>query len=455
MTPKKPRSHKIPRKMPIKGRRASSKKKESPRAHTATAHIASRTTQTKTSTATHHKPRPAAIIPKQHATHHEPTVHAKKKKRPAIVTGGRRLTKKHALMGVAGVLLVGATIAGSMLLLGNREAPQLNSIEEREIMAEPPRIVTEPAKLSGVQVDPQLNERPVVGVMIENSIDARPQSGLGDAEVVFEAVAEGGITRFLALYQTTQPSSIGPIRSARPYYVQWAAGFDAGYVHSGGSPEALALVRTLGLKDMDHGNYPNYFERVSSRFAPHNVYTTTAQLDSLRQDLGYTQPSSFSEFARIEPAETEPPADPTDPEAAAAAPATPDREKATSIQFNISGPNYNTSYSYNADTNTYGRVMAGVPHLDANSGQQISPSVVVALIAPQGIHPNGIHTTYGNIGSGTATVFQNGEVYNGTWSKPTNTASLTLTDASGADIQLQPGQTWITVLPSGRTTYTP
>jgi hypothetical protein len=299
--------------------------------------------------------------------------------------------------------------------------------------------VLEASPLTGVEVSPELAARPVTGIMIENSIDARPQSGLQEAGVVFEAIAEGGITRFLALFQESTPGNIGPIRSARPYYVEWAAGFDAAYVHSGGSGEALALIRSLGVKDLDHGNFADQIaSRVSSRFAPHNVYTSMERIDGVRNAQGFTS-STFTAFARKE-------AVPPTPEA----PAT-----ASKISFDISGANYNTSYTYNAETNTYARVMAGLPHKDQDTGKQITPSVVVALVTTYGYHSNGIHSVYKTTGTGEVMVFQDGDIQKGTWSKSSQTASLEILDSKGKPMELNPGQTWITAIPSGRVSYTP
>ena len=102
-------------------------------------------------------------------------------------------------------------------------------------------------------------KRSVTGIMLENSEWARPQSGLNAAGVVFEAIAEGGITRFAALYQDTKPELIGPVRSIRPYYVDWMAAFDPTIVHIGGSANALKEVRGGGYKDADQFFNPGYF----------------------------------------------------------------------------------------------------------------------------------------------------------------------------------------------------
>lgn len=112
------------------------------------------------------------------------------------------------------------------------------------------------SELTGLETTVDKAKRPITAVMVENSPEARPQSGLKDAGVVFEAVAEGGITRFVALYQEAQPDLIGPVRSIRPYFVEWAAGFDAGLAHVGGSELALNMVKS--------GDYVADLDRSSS-----------------------------------------------------------------------------------------------------------------------------------------------------------------------------------------------
>lgn len=368
---------------------------------------------------------------------------------PIDVTKKRRFTKIKAFLrkrptkknftifaGIsAGVLIAG--ILGVVFLWPKPAEP--NPLPEVVSSYTPPPPATIASPLTGVQVTPEQAKRPVTGVMIENSIDARPQSGLTDAGVVFEAIAEGGITRFLALFQEARPANFGPIRSARPYYVQWVRGFDASYIHSGGSGEALALIRSLGVKDLDHGNYGERIaSRISSRYAPHNVYTNFDTVDAMNTELGYTT-SNFTPFTRKEP--TKP---------VEAVPLT-----ATKLDFNISGANYNTSYTYDAATNTYARVLAGRPHTDQGSGKQISPNVVVALITEYSIHTGRVHSVYRTTGTGEVLVFQDGNVTTGTWKKDSAEASLEFLDVDGKPLAINSGQTWITAIPSGRVTYTP
>lgn len=368
---------------------------------------------------------PIDVTKKQHFT----KLRAFLKKRPT--------RKQLAIFGgiSAGVLIAG--VLGIKFLWPKPAEP--NPVPEVVSNYTPPAPTTVASPLTGIQVTPEQAKRPVTGVMIENSIDARPQSGLTEAGIVFEAIAEGGITRFLALFQEARPANFGPIRSARPYYVQWAKGFNASYIHSGGSGEALALIRSLGVKDLDHGYYGERIaSRVSSRYAPHNVYTNFDTVDAMNGELGYTS-SEFTPFTRKEPTK----------------PAEGVALTATKIDFNISGANYNTSYSYDAATNSYARVLAGRPHTDQESGKQISPNVVVALITEYSIHSDGVHSVYRTTGTGELLVFQDGNVTTGTWKKDSAEASLEFLGADGEPLALNAGQTWITAIPTGRVSYTP
>jgi hypothetical protein len=280
--------------------------------------------------------------------------------------------------------------------------------------------------LTGVALtDASLASRPVTGVMIENSPDARPQSGLTEAGVVYEAIAEGGITRFLAVFQDTKPNYIGPIRSARPYYLDFIAPYDAGYGHVGGSPEALSDIKTLGIKDLDQFYNGNAYVRVSERYAPHNVYTGFDKLDKLNSSKGYTS-SKFTAFKR----KIDVPQTPT----------------ASSIDFSISSPLYSPHFVYDAATNSYKRFQNGEAHVDAKTKQQIAPKVVIALVVDKSYDPDGYHTDYKTVGSGKMYVFQDGVVSEGTWSKSDRKSQFEFTDKNGLPMKLNAGQTWISLV---------
>lgn len=335
------------------------------------------------------------------------------------------------------ILLVGGGVGGYLALHKSKPATL------KPIPKVTPQTKTVPSTLTGLPVDPSVNQRTVTAVMIENSVPARPQAGLGDAGVVFEAVAEAGITRFLALYQDTAPNNVGPVRSARPYYLQWELGFDAGYAHVGGSPDALADIGPWGVRDLNQFYNGSFYHRISSRDAPHNVYTSIADLNQLEVNKGYVT-SHYTGFVRARIAfrkKTQP-------------------ITAKTIDMAISGPDYNVHYDYDAKNNRYLRSEGGTPHIDANTNQQITPVVVIAMVVPKSqgaLDSSGAYyTDYNVIGSGQVMIFQNGAEITGTWSKNSNTDQITFTDASGKPIPLNPGQTWITALgdPS-EVTYAP
>ncbi len=286
--------------------------------------------------------------------------------------------------------------------------------------------------LTGVQVsDEALTKRPVTAIMIENSPDARPQSGLKDAGVVFEAVAEGGITRFIALYQEARPGLIGPVRSVRPYYVEWAAGFDPAVAHIGGSARALQMIRSGDYgTDLDQFFNAGTYWRATDRIAPHNVYTNFDKLDALEAAKGKAT-STFS----FSPRQDEKKA------------VTPD---ASQININVSSGLYDVNYSYDASTNSYTRFEGGAPHTDREGGQ-LSPKVVIAMKVPMSLgFEDGYREQITTTGSGTVYIFQNGTVTEGTWSKQDAKSKLEFKTADGKEISLIRGQTWITALSQAR-----
>ena len=284
--------------------------------------------------------------------------------------------------------------------------------------------------LSGVEVANQAaTTQPVTAIMIENSPDARPQSGIKQAGVVFEAIAEGGITRFLTLHQEDKPQVVGPVRSVRMYYVDWLAAFNASVAHVGGSLYALQELRNGSYRDIDQFFNASSYWRATDRYAPHNVYTSFEKLDALNAAKGYTS-SQFTGFTR------------TDGKTSAAL-------DATSITINFSSALYNTSYTYDPAHNYYLRSLGGEAHFDREGGQ-ITPSVVIAMhVNETTVLEDGYRQNITAIGSGDATIFQNGTATNVTWAKASRTAQITFTDANGADVPLVRGQTWIAAVPNG------
>jgi hypothetical protein len=340
-------------------------------------------------------------------------------------------TRKQSIVyGALAVILAFGIGAGWTLTHHKRAvvaASPKKSITRKPVVAAPIY-----STLSGQQItDASLNKKPVTAVMVENSLDARPQSGLSDAGIVYEAVAEGGVTRFMAVYQDTTPTNVGPIRSARPYYIQWALGYNAAYAHVGGSDDALSDITAWGVQDMNQFYNGSYYHRTADRDAPHNVYTGIDTLNQLEAAKGYT--SSYTGFTRTKDTPKQQP-------------------DVTSIDLSLSGQLYDPHYVYNPTTNSYDRSEAGEAHIDANTGKQLSPKVVVALVVPLergALDSSGAYySNYNVLGSGTAYVFQNGTVITASWNKADNKSSLSLIDANNQPVALNRGQTWITAVSS-------
>jgi hypothetical protein len=272
--------------------------------------------------------------------------------------------------------------------------------------------------------------KPVTGIMIDNHTAARPQSGIKDGEVIVEAIAESGITRFLVLYQQNRPALVGPVRSLRIYDIDWAKPFDCSIGHVGGSESALNEVRNGEYRDIDMFFNGGYYWRSNVHAAPHNVYTSFEKFDALNRAKGYATSHPVG-FSRVDGRPSEHP-------------------DAVSIAVHLSTAAYDSTYTYDQETNTYTRYQGGKPFVDREAGP-VKPSVVIALMVEEtkgnvefGILRERIQT----VGSGKAVIFQSGMATEATWHKANQAGQLTFTDAAGNDIALVRGQTWIVAVPN-------
>lgn len=283
------------------------------------------------------------------------------------------------------------------------------------------------------EADLWINRLPLA-VMVENHTVSRPQTGLSKADIVYEALAEGGITRFMAIY-LQEDSEIGPVRSARPYYLDWAAEYDAAYVHFGGSPNALDKINQFGIKDLN-GIYIGAptFERTTKRPAPHNVYTTTQKLRAQAEKKGYKKGVDIVpwKFLDKEPVRT-------------------DRPEKFSLQLGFKGTfGYNVEWRYNPDSNSYFRFNGGAAQPDAATNTQLDVKTVIVETVSTSSDPSGHARLFMNtVGSGALKVFLNGAVIEGSWKKDSRTSRTEFLDASGAEIKLNRGKIWVDIVPPG------
>lgn len=339
----------------------------------------------------------------------------------------------------AGLGIIIATGVGLLFLL----QPPAFHISNTDFKAPPKPAPKFYSPLTGVEVpDEAATKQQVTGIMIENSPDARPQSGLKDSGVVFEAIAEGGITRFAVLYQEQKPELVGPVRSLRPYYLEWMRPFDASIVHVGGSANALNEVRNGNYKDLDQFFNGDFFWRTTDRYAPHNVYTSFAKLDELNKAKGYTS-SEFEGFPRVESDKRKKQSKEGEEEA-------PPPPVANNIDINVSYGAFNVRYEYNTENKQYNRFQGGEPHMDREAGQ-IAPKVAIVIKVPTTLgFEDGYREQMNTIGENEAFIFQNGTVVEGKWRKESHEAQIEFLTKDNKPIPLERGQTWVTAIPTDR-----
>lgn len=263
-----------------------------------------------------------------------------------------------------------------------------------------------------------------VGIIIENQVDARPQSGLSEANLVYEAEAEGWITRFLAFYAgKADIEKIGPVRSARPYFVDWVNEFSALFAHCGGSPEALVKIKKDKIYDLNEFYNEKYFWRDNAREPPHNIYTSSEKLRKYLETKGLTEGKYFSWQFK------------DDSEAAAR----PDNSEIT-INFKLS--DYIVKWKYSKESNDYARYMAGEAHKDAEGHEVKAKNIIVEFVSAE-IIDDDLRLKMEHIGEGKAIVCMDGRCEEGKWQKKTPASRTQFYNVGGEEFKFNAGATWI------------
>ncbi len=294
-----------------------------------------------------------------------------------------------------------------------------------------------------------INHHRINCVQIPNGTDARPQVGLSEAKIVYEAIAEGGITRFAAIYRDAKSDVIGPVRSLRTYYLEWDTPYDCTIVHAGGEKNALNRVQSY-----DHlSESATYMWRdYSAYYAPNNLFTSAKLLESFNNDNNYRK-SDPKTFERFTPDESE-----------EAKGKVETKTKDIYIHFTNGSNNYNVTYDYDEKSNSYLRGYEGSsgkhliytcknqsksgskirPQKDCGGQIQVAPKVVAVIKVDEKLNQdNHYREDIVTTGTGEATIFQNGDVIKGTWTKKTDKDQLEFKDEKGKIIKLAPGQTFI------------
>lgn len=360
-------------------------------------------------------------------------------------------------VAVAGVVI--AAMAFISRKPANSSNDENNTTEEQKYYS----------RLSGLEIDnAKLNDSPIFCIQVPNGTDgARPHAGLSEAAIVYEAIAEAGITRFAAVFQNPVGTAIGPIRSLRLYYLEWDTPLGCTIVHAGGADDAIAALRSGGYNEIDEGTY-NWRDG-ADYIAPNNLFTDYKNLKFFAEQNGLEKSGSKAKvYPRLLPTEAEEirkenqaaAADKTDENGNVVKSTTP---LVTDIAINFGNfPDFNTRYTYNKETGLYARSYENgeeelsynctkeIPVMSRDCEQsQVTPSAVVAMEVEEWLDDDNYHQVIQAIGEGTAYIFQNGTATKGTWSKASRASQIVFKDEKGDEISFAPGMLWISAIPRG------
>jgi len=327
------------------------------------------------------------------------------------------------------VLLVPAVLVGVFWRKQINKKSQILSEEKQkqeESLAE---------SINGVLVYTQISTGRPMAIIIENHPDARPQSGLSSADIVYEALAEGGITRFLAVFQTAKPAEIGPIRSAREYFASLANEWGALFVHVGGSNEVINQLKNNVYKNLSDANeyyFGDYFIRRKDKPQPHHIFSSTDKLEELAtfQKISSTAQYQSWKFKDDQPAST--------------------TEATSNISIDFSRAGYEVGWQYNSSDNSYNRMQYFLPHLDAITNKQISAKTVVVQVVKVTPVPKDplLSVDIDLTSGGKAYIFLDGRLIEGEWKNAQGKTRFY--DNNNQEISFNRGSVWIEMVPEDK-----
>lgn len=295
------------------------------------------------------------------------------------------------------------------------------------------------ADLDGLLVAKELAHRQPIVVSIDDARVARPQSGFNGASLVWHAPADGYETRYVLVFQEGDSKAVGPVRSARIYLAHWAAELRASFGHYGGdrlTRRWLAANTKKLLWSVDGiGSGNPAYHRTSDRRAPHNAYTTTADLRRVATKLG--APATYGETLHVRPFRDD----------------SPTERRGTKQTVTIPFNTVTVSYAYDAKANNYRRLLGGKPHIDRADGKPVTARTVVVMYVKfrldSKIEPGHARPVMTDIGTGNALIVSEGKTIAATWSKASAEAPTRLLDAEGAEIPFIRGRIFFEVVPIG------
>ena len=350
------------------------------------------------------------------------------------------LTKKAIGIAVAVVLVI-AGIVTAVAFSGKEkkkiETPQttaeVTTVQETTTEVVDPHAGKVQSYLTGEYVSKkQANKRPIA-VMINNIQDAIPQSGISKAKVMYEAPVEGGITRMMAIFDDFEDiKKIGSIRSCRLYYPKFANEWDAIYVHYGQSKYALDFLKSGKVDTVSALNREASFYRDNSKFAPHNLYATSANLKEGIKALGYETKHGSDYHGHFTFAEEDKKVDFEKCKTA----------KKVEIGYLIN----HTWFEYNAKNGQYYRFQYGGKHIDESTGKQLHFSNIIIQCVDASLYPDNKSLNMTLTGSGKGWYVTNGKAEKITWEKKKDLGQTSYKDANGNEIVLNTGKTFVCIV---------
>jgi hypothetical protein len=293
------------------------------------------------------------------------------------------------------------------------------------------------AKLTGLAIDPELVDRRVFAIMFDNHFGARPQAGLSEADIVYEILAEGWITRYMGIFQSEYPKNIGPVRSARDYFLDRALEYDAFYTHVGGSPKGLSDIKRLNAYDIDAMSCrANTFWRIDYKKIPHNMYTSSEAIIKEAQRKNYPLENSI-EFFDFYKNDT-----------------MLNGEKGRIMKITYMKPTsydsvgYVSGFRYDEDTSLYTRLVNDKEYIDENNKAVLTTKNILVQYANHKVIDNKGRRKVDFVGTGKGLYFTNGEYIPVTWEKDSEKARTKFYNEAGEVIQLNRGNTWVQVVPT-------
>jgi hypothetical protein len=297
--------------------------------------------------------------------------------------------------------------------------------------------------LTGLPVtDPAVAARPSLVVKVDNvEPKSRPQSGINQADVVYEERVEGSVTRFMAIFHSTDAVPVGPVRSARTSDIGLFKPLGTPmFAWSGANATFAQRVRDAGIVDVGHGAASSQYHRSGDRKAPHNLMLNSTQEMYAAGYPGATTPGPL--FAYRSPGEPPTGGTPT-----------------TGVHIVFANGAGSAPVDYQWNGSGWARSQSGTPHVDGG-GVQVAPENVIIQFTPYadsdvtdqfGVYIREAQT----VGEGEAWVLTGGQIVNARWVKPSIEAPTQYLDAAGAPVRLTPGRTWVALPEPGTTTFLP